>query len=1219
MSKLAGVTVATILGGILILGLAISSNTAVSSPGPDIVLDGHRDAGYILLADDPPGDLAVPGPGGWPGTYWTDQTALYVAGDGINLYIYLDLPDYARSVSSGEIGLAIDTTGDVPGSGGAADPWGGALTFAYDSLYHNVGTSPVSTTHTVLPDYVIRGNIPGIPGNPPDNNNGWTELRRWDGSAWQGAGTNWGGIPDGGQVGTHIAYANNEGVELAIPWADLGLAPGSAVHLEFFATQKGSTKGAFDTVPSDDQSGGWDDATVQRHLASYGGVPEPTATPGGPTVTPTPTFTPGPSPTPTPTAGPGPCSGAAPGDGSIVTVEIYHNSRKPAYREPFGPIPQDGFATLRLRACHGDVQRVQAMVWKTGDPLASPSNYYTATVAAYDPGGPYDLWEVQVPALPGALIDQWYQFKVVDGGRTGYYHVLATWGNSGPGAWSDSLIDRSWKLGTYLAGFDTPDWVPDAVIYQIFPDRFRNGNPANDPLDGTTKYGPTTCNGGPCVVDLHSSWLDLPTTPPFGVDFFGGDLQGVLEKIDEGYFDDLGINTIYFNPIFEASSNHGYDTNDYYAIRSYFGTDQTFADLVDAANAHGIRLVLDGVFNHVGSDSRYVDGYGLNRWGPPPGACEAEEPFRSWIATGSSGQGTCTDGWGWHGWWGFETIPELNEIGPVKDFFYRGGSPQSPGGVPVADYWIDRGASGWRFDVAQDISHPWFQEMRAFIKAHDSATWMMGEVTGGCDWGLYAQYLHGDELDGVMNYCFRDWIVGWANGGAPSSFDGSFNAFRESFPRPAFYATMNLVDSHDSTRVLRLLNDDKTRLKLLVLLQMTLPGAPSVYYGDEVGVTGGGDPDCRRTYPWADQGGSPDTDLLAHYRQVIGIRRAHSALRGGEFETLLVDDAQALYAFIRWDVGERVVVVLNNGPAAQTAVVPVAGYLENGTVLTDTLAGGAYTVVAGSVTVPVNARWGAILVTGGTPALLPDLAPSYKAAAGSVRAGDALTYTIVLQNSGDAAAQAALTDTLPASVTVEMGSLPGGMTCAGRECAWNGPVAVGAQVALPFRAIVDSGVPSGTLLLNVVDIADGAGRVLRRTVGTRVEVPPPAPDLSSSSKEAPVHVVPGGVLTYTLVLRNVGEVAAGALLTDVLPAGVTVVTASLPGGMSCGGGACVWGGTVAAGAEVRLSFQARADTDLRAGTVLTNEVVVNDGAGVVLTRRASTLVSCRIYLPLVSR
>ncbi len=1067
------------LAGLLGLSL-LTALPLAGRPAPAIILDGLRDAEYVALAEDPAGDLGIPGS---PDTAWTDLTTLYVAADETNLYIYVDLPDYAQDDSSGEIGLALETTGDLPNSGGAGDPWGNAITYAYTSIYHNIGRPPVSTTHTLLPDAVIRGNIPGITGHPFDQNNGWTELRLWDGSGWSGAGENWGGIPAGGQIGSHIAYANHNGVELAIPFADLGGSPGSTIHLEFYTTQKSTAKGVYDTLPSDNQSQGWDDPTVQRHLATYEGVlltPTPTATPS-PGPSPTPTASPTAGPTPTPPS-PGPCSGAAPGDGDILTDQVYHNSRQRAYRDPFGPIPQDGYALLRLRVCANDVEQVEAWVWETGDPLPSPSHIYTATVVGYDPAGPYDIWEVQVPA-PDILIDQWYQFRVVDGARSGYYHVLPDSGNGGPGAWSDSLLDLSWRLGTYLAGFETPAWVQDAVIYQIFPDRFRNGNPANDPAEGSTLYGPETCSGSPCVVELHDNWLDPPNQPPFGVDFSGGDLEGVLEKLP--YLADLGINTIYFNPIFEASSNHGYDTNDYYAVREILGGDAAFDQLVAAAQGYGIRIVLDGVFNHAGSDSRYMDGYayqyGWNKW-PDVGACEsASSPYRGMFVSGGTPI-DCDGGWHWNGWWGFETIPEWAENDETKEFFFRGGSPHSPGGVAVAAYWVDRGAAGWRFDVAQDISHAWWKEMRPFVKGHLSSTLMLGEVTAGCmDW---SDYLRGDELDAVMNYCFRDWAIGLGNGNPPSQFDAAFTAFREQYPKPAVYAMMNLLDSHDTARALNMLGEDKRRLKLVVLLQMTLPGAPSVYYGDEVGLSGSGDPDCRRPYPWADQGGNPDLDLLAHYRTVIGIRRQHSALRGGAMETLLVDTH--LYAYIRYDEQEYVVVVLNNGSTDSTARVPVGAYLEEGTVLTDTLNGGTHTVEGGDLYLSVPAHWGAILVA--TPPLpQPDLSTSDKAAPPVAAAGQAITYTLTLRNTGTASATVALTDTPPLSVTVLTDSLPGDVAWDGVHLRWSGVVPAGAEVARSFAVRIEAVVPPGTVLTNTLEIDDGAGGQLTRYASTRVQ------------------------------------------------------------------------------------------------------------------------------------
>ncbi|HUN22701.1 MAG TPA: DUF3372 domain-containing protein, partial [Anaerolineales bacterium] len=278
--------------------IASNTPTATATTNGTPALDGLKDGQYQLIAQDPSGDLANPGPGGWSGTTWTDFTALWAYGDATNLYVYIPAPNYAQSSSSGVFGLAIDTTGDVANSGGGSDPWGNAITFAYTSVRNNVGETPITTSNVVKPEFVVRGNIPGM-SNPPNDNNGWAELRNWSGSAWNGSGVNWGGISGGGQVGSRIAWANNQGVEIKLTWAELGVPAGSTVHLQFYASQVGAGKGAYDTVPSDDQSTGWDDPTTQLKLATYPLLPVATATP---TPTPTATATATSTPTATPTA-----------------------------------------------------------------------------------------------------------------------------------------------------------------------------------------------------------------------------------------------------------------------------------------------------------------------------------------------------------------------------------------------------------------------------------------------------------------------------------------------------------------------------------------------------------------------------------------------------------------------------------------------------------------------------------------------------------------------------------------------------------------------------------------------------------------------------------------------------------------------------------------------------------------------------------------------------
>jgi hypothetical protein len=312
----------------------------------------------------------------------------------------------------------------------------------------------------------------------------------------------------------------------------------------------------------------------------------------------------------------------------------------------------------------------------------------------------------------------------------------------------------------------------------------------------------------------------------------------------------------------------------------------------------------------------------------------------------------------------------------LRAFFFVGGSPHSPGGVPVIEYWQALGLAGWRFNAADGMSHAWFEGMRPYVKALDPQAALMGEVGRGCDSTLapYLSYLNAGELDTLTNDCLRDWVIGLALGGPPSGFAARLSGLHAVMPPQAFSGLMNPLSGPGAPRALTLLGGDKARLRLAALAQMTLPGAPAVYYGDEVGLAGANDPDSRRAYPWADQGGTPELDLHAYFRRLIGLRRAHGPLRGAGLQVLLADDAKRLLAYARSDGAETAIVVLNNALAGEIATVPVTGHLSNGTVVSDVLnAGATFTVTNGTLTVPVAGLEGAILI-GTTAAELPVVA-----------------------------------------------------------------------------------------------------------------------------------------------------------------------------------------------------------------------------------------------------
>jgi glycosidase len=535
---------------------------------------------------------------------------------------------------------------------------------------------------------------------------------------------------------------------------------------------------------------------------------------------------------------------------------------------------------------------------------------------------------------------------------------------------------------------------------------------ANDPISGTFFYDE---DPGVMTAPLWN-WIvpdprvvGSPWEGSYSKLFYGGDLQGILSQLD--YLESLGVTVLYFNPIFEAPSNHKYDATNYEYIDDNFGDVATFLTLTQELHARGMYLVLDGVFNHTSSDSDYFDRYGRYS---TVGACEdVNSPYRGWyIFTPASppGTGVCAGDTNYQSWWGFDSLPELvTENDEVRDYIYRT-DPQ------VATYWLDQGADGWRLDVAGDVGHAFWQDWRAYIRGAKPTAITIAE-----EWGDASEFMLGDELDSAMNYRFRNALIGllretdWQDTNSfiralsVTQFDSLMHSFEEDYPPEAWYAMMNLVDSHDTNRVLIPLDQDgdptdpdyadgKARLHILALIQLTMPGAPTIYYGDEVGLVGYGaangggvyysDPYNRQPFPWPDEPGygqlpawrQQDAALLAYYSTLAGIRNAHPALRTGSFDTLLTDDANEVYAYGRKGYGEAAVVVANMGPA-QDVVVDVSDYLPEGITLTDELNGNVvYTVTGGAIALPaVPQMRGAVLVAGGQD-ITPPAAPTNLAA-----------------------------------------------------------------------------------------------------------------------------------------------------------------------------------------------------------------------------------------------
>ncbi len=717
-------------------------------------------------------------------------------------------------------------------------------------------------------------------------------------------------------------------------------------------------------------------------------------------------------------------------DNDIWWDGLRHDSRDTLYRTPGGAVPAGTSVTLRFRTYHNDVTGVQVRLYdlNAGAQRIENMSLAASDVSCYQPGLLYtcDFWAY---TLSNAAPDNfWYRFIITDGTKKAYYADDTAALDGGLGSPSDSVVDNSYALMFYDPTFQAPAWAKNAVIYQIFPDRFRSGNPRNDLQTGAVRYDdpvlklpwgvlPEGYCRGYSDAAATCTWRYGPPPPwgvgqpetPRGRDYYGGDLKGVDQELD--YLKTLGVNTLYFNPIFDAGSNHGYDTQNYYRIDPAFGTQEDWDKLVRHADKLGIRILLDGVFNHMSSDSPFFDRYSHYA---SLGACESlNSPYRSWFTfhNVAAGSGPCAGASGpnsatYDGWFGFDTIPVLNKtLQQVQDYFINNTDS-------VAKHWLDAGASGWRLDVMGDPSFPtgYWEAFRSAVKTENPNALIIGEL-----WqkdSTLLRFLRGDRADTTMNYRLRDAVMGLLSAGpydgkgfgdsgrvlSVSEFANRLASIREDYPDATFYSLMNLLDSHDTARLLWVvtpgsnnraekefnaanLTVGKQRQEIASLIQFTLPGAPTIYYGDEVGMTGNDDPDNRRTYPWLDKGGQPDFALYTHYQALARLRKANSALTSGDFRILFTNDASEIVAYGRKTAFQAALVVINRSSAVQTVSIPLAGYVPDG-VRFSSLYGVANSgslrlaVAGGQISLTLNPQSAWLLATAAKVDLLPTVAPT---------------------------------------------------------------------------------------------------------------------------------------------------------------------------------------------------------------------------------------------------
>lgn len=496
----------------------------------------------------------------------------------------------------------------------------------------------------------------------------------------------------------------------------------------------------------------------------------------------------------------------------------------------------------------------------------------------------------------------YYHFKL------NIYNKIVYYGNNRERLGGEGTIYDSDPIPyqiTVYKDYKTPSWFKEGIIYQIFVDRFFNGNEdgkVNNPKKDSFIYG---------------NWHDEPMYikdeqgKVVRWDFFGGNLDGVIKKLP--YIASLGVNIIYFNPIFEAVSNHKYDTGDYEKIDPMFGDEKKFKELCKKAKDMGIKIVLDGVFSHTGEDSKYFNKFGSYN---TVGAYQSKDSnyFNWYRFIDYPNKYDC--------WWGFDNLPNIEELN--SDYMnYIIKSKNS-----IIQKWMEAGASGWRLDVADELPDEFIRELKLKMREINKESVLIGEVwedaSNKVSYGMKRKYFFGDELDCVTNYPLRSLILDFIRGYINSSeFNRKYKSLYENYPKEAFYSTMNLLSNHDTERMLTMFEglDKMKAFKLATALQMTLPGVPLIYYGDEAGVDGGKDPYNRKTYPW----GKENVELLTWYRKLSSIRVKNNAIKKGDINLYKV--SSNVIAFSRKYDREVIITIINRSESIQKVELAVEGRL----------------------------------------------------------------------------------------------------------------------------------------------------------------------------------------------------------------------------------------------------------------------------------------------------
>ncbi|MBW6411923.1 glycoside hydrolase family 13 protein [Clostridium weizhouense] len=557
-------------------------------------------------------------------------------------------------------------------------------------------------------------------------------------------------------------------------------------------------------------------------------------------------------------------------------IKVVYNSQDKNFRKPFGAVELGQKVKLSI-VVNKDLMVAIEIINFNGD------SSQIGMQKEYLNNGDYK-YSAKIDTSKSIGILQYY-FILIDGYRRIYY------GNNDEKLGGEGQLYINDPVPYQITVYEKcniPNWYKEGIVYQIFVDRFFNGN--DDKKINFPKKNSF----------IYATWDDEPMYIKDNMgrvlrwDFYGGNLKGILKKLD--YIKSLGANIIYLSPIFKSASCHKYDVGDYEIVDEMFGSNDEFHNLCKVADLKGIKIILDGVFSNTGSDSKYFNKLGnydeIGAYQSP------NSKYYNWFKF-------INYPYQYESWWGLENRPNVNEL-EESYLDYIVNKKNS-----IIEKWMNLGASGWRLNVADELPDKFIRLIKKKMNSINNDNILIGEVwedaSNKISYSKKREYLFGRELDSVTNYPLRECLINFVKGYIKSSkFKKKIMCLYENYPRENFYANMNIIGTHDTERILTVLDKKLDLLKLIIVLQMTLPGVPVIYYGDEAGLEGGKDPECRKPYPW----GKENDKIIKFYQKITEIRNNEDILKKGNLK--IYDTTDEICIYERRYEENSIVIIVNN-------------------------------------------------------------------------------------------------------------------------------------------------------------------------------------------------------------------------------------------------------------------------------------------------------------------